>query len=69
MNSSILYEAFGFCPYCNDKISLLIDPSIYHQQYIEDCEVCCSPITVNIVWNSEESYELRLLQENDISCG
>jgi hypothetical protein len=25
---------------------LLIDCSIDHQQYIEDCEVCCRPINV-----------------------
>ncbi|MCP4077264.1 MAG: CPXCG motif-containing cysteine-rich protein [Gammaproteobacteria bacterium] len=67
MNSSALYEAFSQCPYCNEKISLLIDPSIYHQQYIEDCEVCCSPVTVIIRWNNEDSYELKLLQENEVS--
>ena len=69
MNSLALFEAFGLCPYCNEQISLLIDPSIYHQQYIEDCEVCCSPMTVIVVWNSEESYDMRLLQQNDVSRG
>ncbi len=67
MNPAELHEAFGHCPYCNEKISILIDPSLSHQQYIEDCEVCCRPITVSITWNSEESVEMSLLQENEIS--
>ncbi len=69
MNQNYLYEACGFCPYCSESISLLIDTSIQHQQYIEDCEVCCRPITVNIDWTDEDNYELSLLQEDDISCG
>jgi len=34
------------CPYCGEDISMLVDPSIYSQQYIEDCEVCCNPIQI-----------------------
>ncbi len=33
------------CPYCFEKISMLIDLSEEGvQTYIEDCEVCCRPI-------------------------
>ena len=64
-----LLEAFGHCPYCNESISVLIDPSLPQQQYIEDCEVCCRPITVNIQWLDEDNYDLKLLQENEVSCG
>lgn len=32
------------CPYCGEKIHVLIDPSDLDQQYIEDCQVCCRPI-------------------------
>lgn len=32
------------CPYCWEKISLLVDASIEMQEYVEDCEVCCRPI-------------------------
>ena len=34
------------CPYCGESIELLIDDSIPEQEYIEDCQVCCRPITV-----------------------
>jgi hypothetical protein len=36
----------SFCPYCGEEIQLLIDCSINHQEYIEDCEVCCRPILI-----------------------
>ena len=35
------------CPYCFERISMLLDCSENgEQQYIEDCEVCCKPIQV-----------------------
>lgn len=40
---------FFQCPYCGETISMLFDTSIRHQKYIEDCEVCCHPIALNVV--------------------
>ena len=34
------------CPYCAELIELVIDPSQGEHTYIEDCFVCCRPITV-----------------------
>jgi len=39
-------EYFFTCPYCWKEISFLIDVSEKYQSYVEDCEVCCKPITV-----------------------
>lgn len=36
------------CPYCGEPIELVVDCSISRQQYIEDCEVCCRPIEINV---------------------
>ena len=36
------------CPYCGESIELLIDCSISVQEYIEDCEVCCRPISLSV---------------------
>ena len=41
-------EAFFNCPYCWERISMLVDHSISDQEYIEDCEVCCNPIQLRI---------------------
>jgi hypothetical protein len=50
-------EKFFKCPYCFQKISMLLDVSVDgSQSYIEDCEVCCQPIQVT--YDCENS-ELR----------
>ena len=37
----------GFeCPYCGESITMLLDPSSADQIYVEDCEVCCNPISI-----------------------
>ena len=35
------------CPYCGELITLMLDLSVEEQSYIEDCSVCCQPITVS----------------------
>jgi hypothetical protein len=41
-------EKFFKCPYCLEKISMLLDVSVDNfQTYVEDCEVCCNPIQVS----------------------
>lgn len=35
---------------------MLLDPSVRKQQYIEDCEVCCNPIEVQIEMESGELF-------------
>lgn len=49
-----MYEHFFQCPYCWEDISMLIDPSISKQTYVEDCEVCCNPISITSQFNGEE---------------
>jgi hypothetical protein len=36
------------CPYCGETISILVDDSVLQQNYIEDCQVCCRPIVINV---------------------
>jgi hypothetical protein len=36
------------CPYCGETIALVIDDSAGAQRYIEDCQVCCRPIVVDV---------------------
>lgn len=39
------------CPYCGEEITLLLDLSVESQTYIEDCSVCCQPMSVS--YNAE----------------
>ena len=43
-----MIEHFFQCPYCWETISMLLDISHNNQSYIEDCEVCCNPIQVQL---------------------
>lgn len=47
-------EHFFQCPYCLAEISMLLDPSIHEQSYIEDCEVCCNPIQISYRFSNGE---------------
>lgn len=41
-------EKFFRCPFCHEKISMLLDVSTEQvQSYVEDCEVCCNPIQIS----------------------
>lgn len=43
-------ETHFTCPYCHQRISMLLDLSTEGAQtYIEDCEVCCRPIQLMYV--------------------
>ncbi|MBS9523063.1 CPXCG motif-containing cysteine-rich protein [Litoribacter ruber] len=53
----MLEEHFFTCPYCFSNISVLLDPSIAAQTYIEDCEICCKPIEIKFfIENGELSF-------------
>jgi hypothetical protein len=55
-----------FCPYCGERIELVVDCSIPEQSYIEDCSVCCHPMVV-IVTATSEDLQLTLLCEDEAS--
>ncbi len=57
-----MVEHFFQCPYCWEEISMLFDSSIRNQAYVEDCEVCCNPIQIKVIF---EDYELMSCQ----ACG
>jgi hypothetical protein len=53
------------CPYCGERIELLIDCSLDAQDYIEDCPVCCRPMTVRVDIESSGQPRVQLLAENE----
>lgn len=59
-------EAALQCPHCGEPISLLVDLSGGTQSYVEDCQVCCQPILVNL-WIDEanDDYRVDLRREQD----
>ena len=53
------------CPYCGEKIELLIDCSISNQDYIEDCEVCCRPISLFVSVDENGNIIVSPKHENE----
>lgn len=58
-------EHFFTCPYCWQEISFVLDVSIEEQEYVEDCEVCCRPITAHYTTDGDEivSFEADTLDD------
>ena len=56
-----MHEHYFQCPYCWEEISMLLDPSISRQTYVEDCEVCCNPIEVTAAFENQELSEFEAL--------
>jgi len=52
------------CPYCDSPQVLVVDCTVMHQQYIEDCEICCRPFVVEVSVVDEETVAIRVGRED-----
>ena len=53
------------CPYCWEAISILVDCSVERQEYIEDCQVCCQPISLDVQVLEGDSPQVLVTRENN----
>jgi len=53
------------CPYCGESISVLVDDSLPLQNYIEDCQVCCRPIVLDVIVDSDGEVVVSARSENE----
>lgn len=60
-----LLERRILCPYCNEPIVLLVDTSVDHQDYIEDCQVCCRPIEITADVDIDGDVSVFVRSENE----
>jgi hypothetical protein len=47
------------CPYCGERFEAVADASGGDAEYVEDCPVCCRPITFRL--DADEHGQLRRL--------
>lgn len=53
------------CPYCGELITILVDVSAGSQDYIEDCQVCCRPINLNVTVNEEGLPQIDVRRDDE----
>jgi Cysteine-rich CPXCG len=53
------------CPYCGEPITLVIDEGGgANQNYVEDCEVCCRPMQVE-VFRDTDGFSVDVTRTDD----
>ena len=50
------------CPHCGETFPLQVDTSQSEQTFIEDCTVCCRPLTLTIRCEPGEVVDLQIEQ-------
>ena len=51
------------CSYCGEYSTTFVDLSAgFEQSYVEDCQVCCRPNTLNVSVN-RDSLEVEIMTE------
>ncbi len=66
LGSELADAVAASCPYCGAEVELMVDPGGGEsQEYVEDCEVCCQPLSVRLTLDSEgvASVEVGTLDE------
>lgn len=53
------------CPYCAEAIDVLVDTSVEEQNYIEDCSVCCRPISLQVIVSGDD-LTVSARDENEV---
>ncbi len=54
------------CPYCGETFEADIDLSAGTQEYIEDCYVCCQPISFRMLIDADgQLIQLEVYRQDD----
>ena len=65
LNMGRLVEMSVGCPYCGERIDVLLDNSVPQQDYIEDCQVCCRPINFEVTVGHDNEVAVYLKNDED----
>ena len=60
MDSQVIH-----CPYCGEPIEVAVGWSVKQQEYVEDCQVCCRPITLTVGIDDEHGAQIEARAESD----
>jgi len=57
-----MIEHFFTCPYCWETISMILDPDMSGEVFVEDCQVCCNPIEVFFIMKEEDLQSFQAIK-------
>jgi hypothetical protein len=58
--------ALVVCPCCGEPVEITLDPgSGTRQEYVEDCQVCCRPWQVSVVYDHYGTAEVSVVAADD----
>lgn len=57
-----MLEHFFTCPYCWEQISMLLDPDMSGEVYVEDCQVCCNPIQIKFKISNDTVVRFEVIK-------
>jgi len=61
----LLKSAVISCPYCGESMDIDVDCSVPQQSYIEDCQVCCRPMTISVSVDDDYGVAVSVQHENE----
>ncbi len=53
------------CPNCGENIRILVNAEDEGDTYIEDCEVCCSPINITVTIDEYDQLLVDVSSDSD----
>ena len=53
------------CPYCGESFDTAVDGSGGDADYVEDCAVCCRPITLSITIDEDGEVSCRTRRDDE----
>ena len=60
LESGVLVEIQIQCPHCGEIITSMADTSQGDYSTIEDCEVCCAPMNIEVICEPGRVEEVRV---------
>jgi mRNA-degrading endonuclease toxin of MazEF toxin-antitoxin module len=58
-------ELTVICPYCAQSFEVLVEPGESEDEFIEDCRVCCRPISFTVQTDENGIPVLQPRREDD----
>ena len=60
-----MIEHYFYCPHCWENQLKMIDSSVNHQNFIEDCQICCNPLEFEFIIqeNTLQSFSVISIEQ------